>query len=207
MPGEADRRDGPGYPRTIRVRAKVPTPDGLVCDSEGLSVLADDAAIHGSADPSHSLTKVRFALDVDEDDWPPFATESVWAEPLGGDRFRLNNTPWFARGFSMSDVVLALPDEDDILWVREPVEHGGRLTVRVIPLPDGPLAGSCDAVINAFTPLGVDAEGAEPAFPIVALDIPGDADFGAILRLLRDGEADGRWAFEEGLITDAWRAL
>jgi hypothetical protein len=166
----------------------------------------DSAADVGAGAPGDIVT-VRFDMEEDDDGWPPVASEGLWAEPLGADRYRLANTPWFARGFSNGDVVLALPDEHQVLWARETVEWGGRLTVRVIPHRDGPLAGSVESVIDAFTPLGVGAEGAKPSFPIVALDIPGDADFPAILGLLREGQANGSWDFEEGSITDEWRAL
>lgn len=39
---------------------------------------------------------------------------------------------------------------------------------------------------------------------IVALDIPPEADLRAVKELLRTGEADGRWDYEEGCVTEAW---
>jgi hypothetical protein len=44
-------------------------------------------------------------------------------------------------------------------------------------------------------------------FGVVALDIPPDADHRAVKDLLRVGEADGRWGYEEACVTDAWLAL
>jgi hypothetical protein len=54
-------------------------------------------------------------------------------------------------------------------------------------------------VIGAFSELDVDCKNALPAFKLVALDIPPDADLAAITRLLREGEVDGRWGYDEGL--------
>jgi len=50
--------------------------------------------------------------------------------------------------------------------------------------------------------LDVDCKKALPAFKLVALDIPPDADLAAITRLLREGEVDGRWGYDEGCIDD-----
>lgn len=77
----------------------------------------------------------------------------------------------------------------------------------MIPLRAGTLAGSLQAVLDAFEPLGVSGEGAEPAYPILALDVPPDADWAAIKQLLHEGEADGRWSHEEGCVSDVWIAL
>ena len=49
--------------------------------------------------------KVRFKLDVDHDGWPPAESEGLWAEPLGDDTFRVDNTPWFVRNLASGDVV------------------------------------------------------------------------------------------------------
>ena len=39
---------------------------------------------------------------------------------------------------------------------------------------------------------------------IVALNVPQNAEFRRIKTVLQQGEADGRWAYEEGSITRAW---
>jgi hypothetical protein len=51
----------------------------------------------------------------------------------------------------------------------------------------------------------VTGEGIEQ-FSLVALDVPPDADSAAVKRLLREGEHDGWWEYEEGCIGDAWEA-
>jgi hypothetical protein len=38
----------------------------------------------------------------------------------------------------------------------------------------------------------------------VAFDVPADADFGEIKRVLADGESKGWWHFEVGCGTDRW---
>ena len=154
-------------------------------------------------DRPNSLVKVRFKLDQDEDGWPPVTSEGLWAEPLGEEKYRINNTPWFVRNLAADDVVIAVPAADGVLWATGRVQWSGRFTLRVIPAREGPLGGDLRAVVDAFKPFGVSGEGARQ-YGIVALDVPPDADLSSIKRLLRAGEADSRWDYEEGCIDDAW---
>jgi hypothetical protein len=150
--------------------------------------------------------KVRFALDPKDEDWPPVTSEGVWARPLSGDQYELDNVPWFARGVAFGDRVRAEADDDGVLVVTERVEWSGRYTVRVIPLGDEPATELVSRVIGDFAALGVSCESALPSYKVVALDIPWDADLSRIKALLVAGETDGRWGYEEGCIDDRWRA-
>jgi len=72
------------------------------------------------------LRKVRFT----EDDGH---VECVWAEPLGDDRYRIDNTPWFAYGVSWKDIVEAkVKEEGDLPDFIRVVEKSGHRTVRLI---------------------------------------------------------------------------
>jgi Domain of unknown function (DUF4265) len=152
-------------------------------------------------------TKVVFALERDDEAWPPVAAESVWATPLGEDRYRLDNVPWFARGFAYGDVVAAEPDHEGVLRVREQLVWSGRYTVRVIPFGDESAEAQLQAVIEEFASLGAECEGALPSFTLIALDIPPTARVAEIKALLIEGETAGRWGYEEGCIDDRWSAL
>jgi len=145
----------------------------------------------------------RFSLVIDEDGWPPVSSEGLWAEPLGDDQFRIDNTPWFVVNLAAEDVVTALAGSDGVLWATGKVRWAGRCTIRVIPRRDGPLAGDRQAVLDLFAPFGVSGEGIEQ-FGMVALDVPPEVDVAAVKAMLKAGEADGRWYFEEGCIGDTW---
>lgn len=151
--------------------------------------------------------KIRFSLEVGDDGWPPVGSEGVWAAALGGGLYRLDNTPWFARGVAYGDVVEAMSGSDGIPWATKLVHWNGHLTIRVIPFRDGPLTGDLQAVLDAFAPYGVTGEGAGPSYAIVALDVPPDAPLRDVKSLLREGQADGRWEYEEGCVSDEWEAL
>ena len=147
--------------------------------------------------------KVRFKLDVDEDDWPPAESEGLWAEPLGDDTYRVDNTPWFVRNLAAGDVVRAVAGSDGAFWATERVAWAGHCTIRVIPRASGPLLGDRQAVLDAFAPFGVTGEGIEQ-YGMVALDVPPEADVQTVKELLLAGERDGRWHFEEGCIGGVW---
>lgn len=151
--------------------------------------------------------KVRFALDRDEDGWPPAESEGLWAFPVGDGLFRLDNTPWFARGVAAEDVVEAQAGTDGVPWFVRVRERGGRVVVRVIPSADGPLNGDRQAVLDAFAQLGVNGEGMSSPISMVALDIGPDAPLARVKSLLASGESDGRWDYEEGCITEQWSNL
>jgi len=153
------------------------------------------------------MVKVRFSLAQDEDGWPPVTSEGLWAETVGPDLYRIDNTPWFVRNLAADDVVVALAGSDGVLWVTEKSEWSGRLTIRVVPFAAGPLAGDRQAVLDAFAALGVSGEGSNDQYRLVALDVPPDVDLVAVKRLLEAGRADGRWQFDEGCVSEAWVAI
>jgi hypothetical protein len=115
----------------------------------------------------------------------------------------LDNIPLFARGFSCFDVVAVTQDDAGVLWANKTIRWSGNCTIRVITFRDGPLHGDRQAVLDAFKPFGVEGEGVEQ-YGLVALNVPPHVDLVAVKRLLREGEQDNRWAYEEGCISDAW---
>ena len=131
---------------------------------------------------------VRFALVRDEDGrapvdgWPPpVDSEGLWASAMGGGRYRIENTPWFAQNLATYDLVEAV-EYEGIRWVMRKAEWSGHLTVRVAHI---------DPV----------------AYQIAALDIPPDADYRAIIGRLRAGRSDGIWDYEESCVSTDWRGL
>jgi len=148
------------------------------------------------------LVKVWFELPRD-DHWPSVTSEGLWAVAVGAQAVRLDNTPWLARDVACGDLFRVRRADDGLLWATEKLRWSGRCTIRVVPLPDGALEGSGQRVIDAFAPLGVSGEGIEQ-YGMIALDIPSDVDLATVKRLLRAGQDDGRWTYEERCIGDAW---
>jgi hypothetical protein len=93
-----------------------------------------------------------------------------------------------------------------VLWATERVSWSGNLTIRVIPHRDGPLAGDLQRTRKELSGPGIESE-ANQHHRIVSLNVQPQADIAALKATLRRGEADGWWAYEEGCISDEWRAI
>ena len=72
----------------------------------------------------------------------------------------------------LRDRVSAERDAEGVLRARERLEWSGRYTIRIVPLGEGSSEAQLQDVIDVFSALGAECEGALPAFKIVALDIP-----------------------------------
>jgi hypothetical protein len=49
--------------------------------------------------------KMFFFLEKDEDGYPPDDSETVWVEELKGNRYRIDNIPFYIRDISPEDIV------------------------------------------------------------------------------------------------------
>ena len=117
------------------------------------------------------LTKVCFRVDK--------YTETLWAEPLGRNRYRLDNCPFFAYGVSCGDIVLAratvkseFPD-----FVRI-VKKSGNRTIRIIFKPAVNKSRKSMAVLEKLVEMGCSYEGANPSYIVV--NIPPKVDLAAV---------------------------
>ncbi|MFF4324517.1 DUF4265 domain-containing protein [Streptomyces sp. NPDC001568] len=163
-----------------------------------------------STTPSEPITaesdriKVWFRF-VPRDGWLPHDTEGLWAKRLSGDTARVENIPFLQDGVAEGEVVRFVTDADGLHWAKERVEASGNCTLRVLPVPSGPLGRSARAVHERLSPFGLGGEVYSEDFPLVAFTVPADADLGRIKALLIHGRQEGWWHFELGCVTDAWR--
>jgi hypothetical protein len=139
------------------------------------------------------LTGAERSLPETLADPPQGLCEWMWAEPAGPGLYRLANSPFYAYGVSLGDVVTVALREG-LPVVTAIAEHGGRTTYRVLRAET-----LADAVWHEewadLEALGCVSEG--DGDRLVAIDVPVEADVAAVFRLLEEGEALGFWAFEE----------
>ncbi|NUW33446.1 DUF4265 domain-containing protein [Nonomuraea sp. SMC257] len=150
------------------------------------------------------LIKVWFRF-VPREGWLPYDTEGLWATRLSRDTACVANVPILQDGVAEGDVVRFSTDDEGLHWACERVEASGNCTIRVLPVPDGPLGRSAQAVNEQLAPFGLSGESFSSELPLVAFTVPADADLGQIKALLTRGRTDGWWHFQESCITDAWR--
>jgi hypothetical protein len=137
---------------------------------------------------------VKVVFDVPEKDGLVYKTESLWAEPVGNDQYRLRNVPFLAFGFSEQDIVTARENEGR-LAVSGVAARGGHSTYRLV-LPEDTTE---EQFLKAWVPLrelGCTYERANRRS--VAIDVPPGSDIYEVYHALENGESNQSWEFEEG---------
>jgi hypothetical protein len=145
-----------------------------------------------------SLQKVVFLLDRAAPNEPRGSAESVWALSLGGDRYRLKNSPWYAYGASFDDVVYA-PLRGGRPTVEQMVEHGGHFTIRV-RVEDKAEGPAIRAQLNQF---GCGAESYVDEArdsTLMAVDVPSEIALQRVRAYLTDEREAGRLDYEESAV-------
>jgi hypothetical protein len=124
--------------------------------------------------------------------WPPVAGECLWATPLGGNRYLIDNIPFFAAGIALNDTVEAriVPD-GELEFVRR-VIAGGHSTLRVSAKP-----GLNARLQQQLGDLGCGIEGTGPD-SLFAVDVPPETDLRQVLSLCKAWLADGSAEYETG---------
>lgn len=141
--------------------------------------------------PNQNEHLVKVVIELLND---AYATETLWAEPVGNGMYRLRNVPFFAYGYGVEDVVAAHVIGGQLIVTGCSVP-GGHSTYRLFfpePMDDerfGPLWWRLGK-------LGCTFERANSR--LIAVDVPPESDIYAAYEALEEGEQAKRWTFEEG---------
>ena len=149
-------------------------------------------SVNQHSESNEGFVKVFF--DVPEQGGSVHKTESLWAEPIGDERYRLRNVPFEVFGFSEQDVVAA-QGKNGVLVVVGIVARGGHSTYRLV-LPEDTTEEKFLKDWIRLRALGCTYERATLRF--VAVDVPPHADIYAVYQALEEGEKAWLWEFEEG---------
>ena len=108
--------------------------------------------------------------------------ETLWADPLGGDLYRLDNLPFWKYGVSLHDVVEARPDDSGRPAFIRVVEKSGNRTVRIILRPRANESPESQAVLDRLVALGCSYESMNPGYAVV--NIPPGVILGDVVEVL-----------------------
>ena len=109
--------------------------------------------------------------------------ETMWATPVGPDRYRLENSPFYAYGVSWLDIVEARPqDATGLPVVQRRVQRSGHRTVRLILVPGVKEAPETKQVLDDLNALGCTYEGYNPRY--FSIDIPPGVDLEPVAEYL-----------------------
>jgi hypothetical protein len=143
------------------------------------------------------LLKLRVTLD--RDSWHELESEGIWTRVIRTLAEKvlveIDNIPFFAKGLSIGDKVIARRSDGELL-LENVVERSGNSSYRIfvenedanISTELAKLKGKlCEWEMAKFRG-GI----------LRALNVPSSADIFEIYRLLKEGQANGIWYFEEG---------
>jgi hypothetical protein len=136
---------------------------------------------------------IHFAFDV-SDGWPPVAGESLWATGLDGDRYLVDNIPFFILGVALNDVVEAQVRPDGCLDFVRKLTGGGHSTLRILGSAD-----NRDHHIEQLQALGCGIEGSGFG-DLFAVDVPPGTDLGTVLALCKTWLAEEQADYETGCL-------
>lgn len=115
--------------------------------------------------------------------------ETLWAYDLGQDRYKLDNSPFYAYSVSWEDIVHAPFNEHEERPAFERViEKSGNRTIRIIFEPPVEAGNDSDKVLQSLVGMGCSYEGATPSY--IAVNIPPAVDLEQIRNFLIDSEAN-----------------
>jgi len=109
--------------------------------------------------------------------------ETLWAVPLGEDRYQLANSPFYAYDVSWEDIVLApFSDTEGMPTFESVAVKSGNRTVRIIFDPPVASGNASDAVVQGLVLLGCSYEGANACY--LSVNIPATVDLQAVCAYL-----------------------
>lgn len=127
------------------------------------------------------------------------AIETLWALPIRDNTFRLENSPFYAYGYSYQDIVV-VKKKDSELIVEGVVEHCGHSTFRIaLKSEDGKRL--FNQYWSKIESLGCTYE--QHSEVLYVVDVPPSVGLNQVVELLQKGEKDEVWEYEEGFLFKA----
>jgi hypothetical protein len=139
--------------------------------------------------------KVKFSLQDDENGYPGFAVESLWAKVCEDGVFEIDSIPFFAKLVSLGDKVFADEDGQGNLVYKAHASYSKHSTVRIVIFDMEQVSHTRKMMSEMGCPTELSHNP-----KLIAVDIPPDVEIDRINALLKEGEKAGRWEYEEGAI-------
>lgn len=125
------------------------------------------------------------------------ATESVNAEMISSENYKILNTPFFVYNIAWGDIV-TVREENGLLYADNLVSHSGHSTVRIFFLKELSL-DEMQKYLHPLNEMNCFYEHSKERF--FALDIPPEVDYSNVEKYLSKLELDGIIEYEEGFIS------
>ncbi|MEL7255984.1 MAG: DUF4265 domain-containing protein [Pseudomonadota bacterium] len=141
---------------------------------------------------------VKVLIELGDDTWHEFETESLWAEYMKETTFRIMNSPFFAYGLSVGDEVEVSVD-DEVPRFSKVVRRSGHSTFRLLNTAS---LGTSDFIKNAqgLSALGCSLEHASFGFELISVDVRPALHLSDVKRVLLSDVDKDHWSYEDACI-------
>ncbi|MEZ5347361.1 MAG: DUF4265 domain-containing protein [Pyrinomonadaceae bacterium] len=139
--------------------------------------------------------KVRFELEILEDGFPPVGVETLNGQLIDNDLVKLDNTPFFATGVAVGDLLNCSKTKIESIYQFETlVSSSGYKSISIIFVDD-----SCkESIYQHLKACGCYCEYGEfDGFNMLAVSAGKDLDYNGILSYLNEYEDSGRISYAE----------
>ena len=76
---------------------------------------------------------IGFDLEIEEDGWPPISTEILQGLPLGDDKAKIDNTPFFVSSIAHGDIIeVYKSDSSEYYHCKRLIQEGGNYALSII---------------------------------------------------------------------------
>jgi hypothetical protein len=141
------------------------------------------------------FVRVFFALEQDEDGYPPVGVETLWARKDGETgRLVLDNIPFFATQAALGDVV-SVTHKDGKAWYESTLQRSGNSLIRVLCHK----GTDPSAVRQDLEKMGCATEWL-PAYCMVAVSLSPSVELTRVQEMLQQGAAEDKWGYEEPIL-------
>lgn len=149
------------------------------------------------------MVKINFQLE--EGGWHGGGHEGIWATPIaksdeGMMIFRLENSPFFARGIAYRDLIEAEIGNDAVLEFVRVFKRGGHSTYMILA-PKGAIEvkkylEKLNALNCTYESTNFEHEG--DVSMLYSFDVPPNANIRRAFAIMSEAEQAGVWIFQEG---------
>ena len=144
---------------------------------------------------STNRVRVSFKLEQDEDGYPPFGVERLWAVPTASGTFLVDNIPFYVYGLGTGDEVSATKADNGELWFDSLVKSSGVSIFRVYAKNDLTIKEIRGALLDLSCPSEIDQK-----MGIIAVEIPLACEISSVLNYFMAGQENSKFDFEEGVL-------
>jgi hypothetical protein len=141
-----------------------------------------------------NAVKINFRVKRGDNDYPPVAVESLWANPTS-DSYIVDSIPFFTSDATNGDRVAAHLGEGDALWFDAVLQRSGNSLIRAVFFD----MHSQDEIVSYLTDIGCGTERMQQ-FKLLAIDVPQEVSLAMVQSYLQAQATAGLIDYEEPIL-------